>query len=147
MKIAWFSGGGNFQAHQGGGAPGTRNSIAWAADEPRDFKEFYRAEVPAGQSHWHYNADVEVKLDRPAKDVYLRYVGDPGVNNLRIFAHCVEDAPRKSSPVRITHAWKEKGALKTTTVTLERPGPYEVVADEDPVDEFVEISVPGGPTR
>ena len=147
MKIAWFSGGGNFQAHQGGGAPSTKNSMAWAADEPRDFKEFYRAEVPAGQSHWHYNADVEVKLDRPAKDVYLRYVGDPGVNNLRIFAHCVEDAPRKSSPVRITHAWKEKGALKTTTVTLDRPGPYEVTPEDEPVDEYVEISVPGGPDR
>ena len=147
MKIAWFSGGGNFTAHQGGAAPPTKNTMAWAADDPRDFKEFYRADVPAGQSHWHYNADVEVKLDAPAKVVYVRYVGDPGVNNVRLFAHCVEEAPQTPSPVRITHAWREKGELKTTIVTLERPGPYEVTTDEDPVDESVEISVPGGPTR
>jgi len=143
MKIAWFSGGGNFTAHQGAGAPNTRNTMEWAADEPVRFKEFYRAEVPAGQNHWHYNADVEVKLDAPAKTVFLRYVGDPGVNNLRIFAHCVEDAPRRASAVKITHAWKEKGRLKTTSVTLERPGPYEVTTEEDPVDESVEIAVPG----
>ena len=116
--------------------------MAWAADEPKDFKEFYRAEVPAGQSHWHYNADVEVKLDAPAKTVYLRYVGDPGVNNLRIFAHCVEDAAPAPSPVRITHAWKEKGVLKTKVVNLEKPGPYEVTTDDDPIDDSIEIAVP-----
>jgi hypothetical protein len=142
MKIAWFSGGGNFMAHQGDGAPRTKNSMAWAAEDPKDFKEFYRAEVPAGQSHWHYNADVEVKLDAPAKTVYLRYVGDPGVNNLRIFAHCVEDVPPSVSPVRITHAWREQGVLKTQVVTLEKPGPYEVTTDDDPVDVSIEIAVP-----
>jgi hypothetical protein len=142
MKIAWFSGGGNFSTHQGEAAPKTKNAMEWAADEPARFKEFYRADVPAGQNHWHYNADVEVRLDAPAKTVFLRYVGDPGVNNLRIFAHCVEDAPPAAGPVKITHAWKEKGQLKSTSVTLERPGPYEVVTQDDPVDESVELSVP-----
>ncbi|HVE40506.1 MAG TPA: hypothetical protein VNM14_11490 [Planctomycetota bacterium] len=142
MKIAWFSGGGNFTTHQGDGAPKTKNTMEWAADAPSGFKEFYRAEVPAGQNHWHYNADVEVKLDAPAKTVFLRYVGDPGVNNLRIFAHCVEDAPPHSSPVRITHAWKEKGQLKTKAVTLEKPGPYEVTTEDEPADEYVELAVP-----
>ena len=46
------------------------------------------------------------------------------------------------SPVRITQAWREKGQLKTTSVTLERPGPYEVTTDDDPVDEFIELAVP-----
>jgi hypothetical protein len=142
MKIAWFSGGGNFTTHQGDAAPKTRNTMEWAADEPARFKEFYRAEVPAGQNHWHYNADVEVKLDAPARSVFLRYVGDPGVNNLRIFAHCVEDAPRRGGPVQITHAWTELGRLKTASVTLEKPGPYEVTTQEDPVDEFVELALP-----
>ncbi|MBI3854908.1 MAG: hypothetical protein HY293_04375 [Planctomycetes bacterium] len=113
----------------------------FVVNEPRDFKEFYRAEVPAGQNHWHYNADVEVKLEAPAKTVFLKYVGDPGVNNLRIFAHGVEEAPPAASPVRITHAWKEKGLLKTKTVVLEKPGPYEITTEDDPADESVEISV------
>jgi hypothetical protein len=142
MKVAWFSGGGNFTAQQGDGAPKTANTMAWAADEPANFKEFYRADVPVGQNHWHYNADVEVKLDKPAGTVYIRYVGDPGVNNLRIFAHCVEEKPALTTPVTITHAWREKGELKRKTVSLEKPGPYEVTADDDPVDEYVELSVP-----
>jgi hypothetical protein len=142
MKIAWFSGGGNFATHQGDGATQTKNTMAWAANEPSGFKEFYRAEVPAGQSHWHYNADVEVRLDAPARTVFLRYVGDPGVNNLRIYAHCVEDAPRAGGPVTIRHAWTEKGRPKTASVTLERPGPYEVVAEDDPVDDWIELAVP-----
>jgi hypothetical protein len=141
MKIAWFSGGGNFTAHQGEAAPKTKNTMEWAAEEPAGFKEFYRAELPAGQNHWHYNADVEVKLDAPAKTLFLRYVGDPGVNNLRIFAHCVEDAPPAPSSVRITHAWREKGVLKTKVVDLKKPGPYEVTTDDDPVDESIEITV------
>jgi hypothetical protein len=142
MKIAWFSGGGNFATHQGDAAPRTRNTMEWAAEEPVRFTEFYRAEVPAGQSHWHYNADVEVKLDAPARTLFLRYGGDPGVNNLRIYAHCVEDAPRSGGPVRITHGWKEKGRAKTSTITLERPGSYEVVTEDDPVDDFVELAIP-----
>jgi hypothetical protein len=142
MKIAWFSGGGAFATHQGGAAPQTKNAMAWAADRPESFREFYRAEVPAGQSHWHMNADVEVKLDNPAKTVYIRYVGDPGVNSLRIYAHCVEENPPAPTPVSITHAWRERGNLKTKTVSLEKPGAYEIVAEDDPEDEYVELSVP-----
>jgi len=141
-RIAWFSGGGNFTTHQGDAAPQTKNSMAYAVDEPRDFKEFYRAEVPAGQSHWHYNADVEVKLDAPARLLYLRYVGDPGVNNLRIYAHSVEETRSAAGPVLISHAWREKGELKTKTVRLEKAGPYEITTNDDPADESVEISVP-----
>jgi len=144
MKVAWFSAGGNFTTHQGENAPKTRNSMSWAAGEPRDWKEFYKAEVPAGNAHWHYNADVEVKAEAPAPVVFIRYVGDPGVNNVRIFAHCVEDRPSLPSPVKVTHAWKEKGELKTKSVTLDRPGPYEVTAEDDPEDEWVELAVPGG---
>jgi hypothetical protein len=142
MKIAWFSGGGNFAAHQGDAAPHTKNTMEWAADAPSGWKEFYRAQVPAGQNHWHYNADVEVKLDVPARTLFLRYVGDPGVNNLRIYAHCVEEAAPRPSPVRITHAWREKGQLKTKSVLLERPGPYDVTTEDEPVDESVELAIP-----
>ena len=143
-RVAWFSAGGSFTAHQGDAAPRTKNAMARSAQESGGFREFYRADVPAGQSHWHYNADVEVKLDTPLKTVFIRYTGDPGVNNLRIFAHCVEDTPSSRSPVRITHAWRERGELKTRTVTLQKPGPYEVTAESDPVDEYVELSVPRG---
>jgi hypothetical protein len=142
MKVAWLSAGGSFATHQAARAPETKNTIAWAANEPRDFKEFYRSEIPAGQSHWHYNADVELRLDAPAAAVFLKYVGDPAVNNVRVYAHCVADRPCPSGPVRITHAWRERGELKSKTVDLEKPGSYEVVCEDDPADESVEISVP-----
>jgi hypothetical protein len=145
MKVAWFSGGGSFAAHQGEASPRTANTMAYSTGDPAAFKEFYRADVPSGNAHWHYNADVEVKLDAPAKTVFLRYVGDPGVNNLRIFAHCVADRPCAPSAVRITHAWRENGALKTKTVTLPGAGAYEVVADDEPEDASIEIAIPGGP--
>ena len=144
MKIAWFSAGGNFTAHQGDAAPKTRNTMAWSADPAGEFREFYRADVPAGQNHWHTNADVEVKLDSPTKTVHLRYVGDPGVNNLRIYAHAVEEKASAPSPVTITHAWREKGGLKKKSVTLEKPGAYEVMTEDEPVDESIELSIPGG---
>jgi len=142
-KIAWFSAGGNFQTHQAGQAPKTNNTMAWAAGEPKDFKPFYKADIPAGQAHWHYNADVEVKLEKPVGRVYIEYVGNPGVNNLRIYAHCLEDRPRPATPVVITHCWTEKGAAKSKTVTVEKDeGSYEIVAEEDPVDVSIELSVP-----
>jgi hypothetical protein len=147
MKIAWFSGGGCFGALQGEAAPQTGNAMAWSTDPMGEYTEFYRASIPAGQSHWHYNADVEVKLPVPAKTIFVRYTGNPGVNNLRIYAHCVADAPAQHSPVDITHAWREGSLRKTRTVHLERPGPYEILAADDPMDEYVELSIPSGRRR
>ncbi|HYF48091.1 MAG TPA: hypothetical protein VEJ63_01700 [Planctomycetota bacterium] len=141
-KIAWFSGGGSFCAHQGGNAPKTANSMAYAVNEPKDFKQFYKADVPVGQSHWHYNADVEVKLEQPANTVYLQYVGDPGVNNLRIYAHYIDDTPPASAPMNITHTWTENGAEKSKTVTLEKSGPYEITTEADPVNVSIEMAIP-----
>jgi hypothetical protein len=141
-KIAWFSAGGNFNTHQKGGAPNTKNTMAYAAGKPEGFKQFYKAKVPPTQGHWHYNADVEVKLDEPADVVYIQYVGDPGVNNLRIFAHCVEEKKRPATPIEITHAWKERGVLKTKNVRLDEPGTYDVEVGAKPVDEYIIMSVP-----
>jgi hypothetical protein len=141
-KIAWFSAGGSFETHQGAAARNTRNTIAYAVDEPKDFRESYRADVPTDQSHWHYNVDREVKLDRPARVVFVRYLGDPAVNNIRLYAHCLDEPPRASAPVLITHRWLENAAQRTKQVRLSAPAQYEIVAEADPVDESIEIAVP-----
>jgi hypothetical protein len=47
--------------------------------------------------------------------------------------------------VTITHAWREESVLKTKTVRLTQPGPYEITAEGDPVDEFVELAVASSP--
>src|SRR5262245_16686939 len=141
-KIAWLSAGGSFQAHQGDAAPNTRNAIEYAVEEPKDYKPLYKADVPAGQGHWHYNADRELKLDAPARVVFLRYIGDPGVNHLRIYAHCSDDKPPRGSGVVITHTWKENGAAKSKQVCLDGPGAYEITTVNEPIDGSVEIAVP-----
>jgi hypothetical protein len=142
MKIVWFSGGGSFNTYQGDDAPRTANAMAWAIDPDGPFTDFYQANVPAGQSHWHYNADVEVKLPMPAKSVFIRYTGDPGVNNLRIYAHCLPDHPPRRSPVMITHAWYEGSENKTKTILVDRPGTYEINVENDPEDESIELAIP-----
>ncbi|MBI2929925.1 MAG: hypothetical protein HYY24_30065 [Verrucomicrobia bacterium] len=141
-KIAWLSAGASFETHQGATAKNTRNTIAYAVDEPKEFREIYRADVPTDQKHWHYNVDREVKLDAPAHAVFVRYVGDPAVNNIRLYAHCLDDPPRAAAPLLVTHRWSEASVPKSKQVTLAGPGEYEIVTDAEPEDESVEIAVP-----
>ncbi|MEK7677655.1 MAG: hypothetical protein AAB676_17645 [Verrucomicrobiota bacterium] len=140
-KIAWFSAGGSFTAYVGA-TQNTRNAIAYAVSEPGDFRAIYRADIPPDQSHWHYNVDREVKLDEPARTLFIRFTGEPAVNNIRIFAHCLEERPRASAPVILTHVWSENGVGRNTQVRLAGPGDYELEAGADPVDESVEMAVP-----
>jgi hypothetical protein len=144
-RIAWFSAGANFHTHQRNAASQTRNAMAYALERPQEFQDFYQAEIPADQSHWHYNADRIVKPDTLARTVYIRYTGDPGVNNLRIYAHSVDDKPSAESPVVITHVWTENGESKSKSVTLDRAGTYEVATQQEPINESIELSIPGGP--
>jgi len=141
-RIAWFSAGGSFRTYLHAAARHTKNAMAYAVDEPKDFKIFYQANVPTDTEHWHYNADREVKLATPARTVYVRYVGEPAVNNIRIYAHCVDDRALPVSPVNITHVWSEGGVRRKRTITMEEPGPYEMLTAGEPVDESIELSVP-----
>ena len=141
--IAWFSAGASFAANTGAQNQ-TRNAISYAPGEPRAFVEIYRAAVPSDQSHWHYNVDREVKLPEPARELFVRYLGEPALNNIRIDAHCLDDRPRAPAPLLITHAWSEDGVRHTRQVRLEQPGDYEVEAGADPADEFIEMAVPSG---
>jgi len=140
--IAWFSAQGSFRTHQGEAARNTKNTMAYAVDEPTDLRDIYRADMPADVQHWHTNACREVRLDRPAERVFVRYDGDPALNNFHIYAHCLDDGHPSARPVTITHTWLEGDNRKRHTVTLEKPGPYEVTADGDPECESVEIAVP-----
>lgn len=141
-RIAWFTAEGSFRTHQQQAADQTRNTIDYAVEEPRDFQEIYRADMPTDMGHWHYNAAREVRLDKPAGKLFVRCFGDPAVNNFKIYAHCADEHPRSPSPVVITHAWTENGTEKTKRVELDGPGEYEIVAESDPVDKSIEIAVP-----
>ncbi len=142
VKMAWLSAGASFETHQRTAAKNTRNTIAYALDAPNEFREIYRAAVPTDQSHWHYNVDREVRFDTPARTVFVRYMGDPAVNNVRLYAHCLDDTPRASAPLLVTHRWTESGEPKSKQVTLAGPSEYEIVTEAEPADESIEITVP-----
>ncbi len=141
-KIAWFSAGASFRTHQHAAARNTSNTIAYAVDRPEDFREIYRANVPADNDHWNCNADREVRLDVPAKKVFIRYVGDPALNNIRIYGHCVDEKARPAGPIQIHHGWREAGVVKQKRVTLRGPGFYTITCEEDPQDTFIRLAVP-----
>jgi hypothetical protein len=63
------------------------------------------------------------------------------VNNIRIYAHCVEDRARTPQSVMITHIWSENGVQRNSTAQLNQTREYEIETSADPVDEAVEISI------
>jgi hypothetical protein len=141
-KIAWFTVTGSFRTHQLAAAKNTRNSMAYAVGSPKDFQEIFRAEMPDDVEHWHNNVTREVRLDEPAEQIYLRLHGDPALNNFRVYAHCLDDAPRAEQPVRVTHAWREGDRQQSQTVTVRSGESYEIEVLGDPVNESIEIAVP-----
>ena len=141
-RIAWFSAGGAFSSHAGGRGSKTANSMAYALEKSEGFKTFYKSDVPDLQQHWLYNVDKEVKLDKPARIVYIEYNPSPSVNNLRIYAHCLDDRKFSAGPVVIRHEWTEGGKARTKTVNLPGPGAYNLDVSAEPEDVSVEISVP-----
>jgi hypothetical protein len=141
-KIAWFAAQGSFRAHQRERAAETRNTMSYAVDTPASYREFYRAQVPADTDHWHCNAHEEVKLDAPANRLFVRYMGDPALNNFRVYAHCLDDSRRSDSPVTVVHAWRENGGLEIRRVALDDQGEYEIDVAGEPDDEFIELAVP-----
>jgi hypothetical protein len=141
-KIAWLTAAGAFSTYQLAAARNTRNTISYAVDKPEAFREIYRAQVPADTAHWHTNAYREIRLDRPAERVYVRYVGDPALNNFHLYAHCLDDGRASARPVTITHRWRQPDGPRSRTVALAQPGAYEVAVDAEPVCESIEIAVP-----
>ena len=145
-KIAWLTAEGAFATHQGEAARNTRNTISYAVDKPDDFREIYRAAVPTDTAHWHTNAHREIRFDRPAERVYVRYLGDPALNNFHLYAHCLDDGRASARPVKITHTWREPGGAKNQAVTLSHAGTYEITTGDEPVCESIEMAVPSDRT-
>ena len=146
-KIAWLSIGGSFRTHQREAAASTRNEMAIAVDTPDVFETIYQSDIPTDNEHWHTNADVEIVLPQPAQRVYVHYSGDPAVNSVRIYAHCVDNKKRVSGPIQVTHGWLENGELRTYEAVLDEAGQYEVTTRGEPEDVFVQMSIPSSPPR
>ncbi|MFW6161565.1 MAG: hypothetical protein ACODAJ_02280, partial [Planctomycetota bacterium] len=139
--IGWFTAGAAFTTHQGGGAKNTDNRIAYAVGEPKEFKEVYKADVPTWVNHWRYQWDEDVRLERPAKTVFVKYTGKPAVNVLRATVHLTPET-KSDTAIRITHGYKLGGKLVEEVVDMKQPGDYTVEVNGEPENVFIRMAVP-----
>jgi hypothetical protein len=140
-SIEWLTAGACFTTHQNDGAERTDNRIAYAAGTPETFKEIYRAAVPNWVNHWRYQWDEDVRLETPARVIYVRYSGRPAVNVLRATLHLRPAKPSGRS-LRITHAYDVDGKRVEKVVERDEPGDYTVDVDGDPQNVFVRMEAP-----
>ena len=143
--IEWLSVGGMFQAFRGEQAKQTANKIEIATSPEGPFKTVYDATgtVPAWNEHWHYAMDVDVTLEKAVPAVYVRYVGDPGCNAIRIYAHCRDRRPSNTGTVRVTHTYDigDERSVKSFDVSA-AGGSYNIECPADPTNVSMELAVP-----
>ena len=150
--IRWFTATGQFATYQGDAAGRTKNSMSYAVTAPMAWKTIYQADIPTYTNHWHTNAAAEVELDDPATCLYVKYHGDPALNNFAIYLHLLDERQQESSPLQITHTWTEQTQTKQRAVTLAGPDAYEIHLDSEPVNVSIELAVassrrPGPPRQ
>jgi hypothetical protein len=142
-QIQWMSLGGFFNAYQQQDGPKTRNEIWYATGDSNDWILAYRADVPDWTQHWHYAYDQEVPLARPAEKVRVRYVGNPGVNGVRVNLHCVKPDQKPDSGIVVTHTYKLDGQVVQKKMVLDKPQPYTIECPTEPQDVSIVLQVPG----
>jgi hypothetical protein len=140
LKVAWLSVGATFRTEQGEQAARTNNRIAYAVGEPRDFKEIYRSSVPTWVNHWRYNWDTDIRLDRPAEVVYVRFCGEPGLNTMRACLHLLPEEP-PTTHVQVSHEYSIDGQAYRRTQDLAGPAAYTIDCDGDPENISIAIAV------
>jgi hypothetical protein len=140
-SIDWLTVGGCFNTYQNKAAERTNNRIAYAADVPSDFREIYQADVPIWVNHWRYQWDEDIRLPRPAKTVFVKYTGDPGLNVIRATLH---SAPEGSSDtaIQITHGYRIGDQLHEQIVEMAEAGEYTVDVPGEVENEFIRMAVP-----
>ena len=133
--------GGTFQTYQNEGAKNTAHTIGYAVGEPKGFKQVYKANVPTWVNHWRMNHDTDIRLDAPADVVYVRYVGDPGLNIMRACLHLAPKTPHDPAVV-ITHGYSLDGKMIEKAVKMDRPGAYTVECPGKVENVFVRVEKP-----
>jgi hypothetical protein len=115
-----------------------------ALDEPKDFRPVWQAEVPEWVDHWYFRGNQEVKLDRPAKVVYVRIEPTYGLLNMAFHLHVSKlgTPSNVTQSVTVTHKFRVNAADKTVTRELSKPGPYTVTCDGEPENISITLLAP-----
>jgi hypothetical protein len=141
-RIQWLSLGGHFSTHQREAAVNTKNEIWYARGDSNEWQLAYRAEVPTWHSHWHYSYDQEIQLDEPVEQVRVRYVGQPGVNAVRVNLHSLQPGETPAQGLIVTHGFNMEGRLHEERFVLDRPTEYTFECPQEPEDVFIRMEVP-----
>ena len=92
-------------------------------------------------SHWRYNWDEDVVLDEPAKLVYVKFIGDPGLNTVRACLHITREE-RPAQALQLVHEYRLGGEQVTQAIDLQAPGAYEINCPETPENISIRLAVP-----
>ncbi len=143
--IEWMSAGGMFRAHRTGEARSTANKIEIATAAGGPFRTIYDATgtVPDWNEHWHYAMDREIVLEEPVRTVWVRYIGDPACNAIRIYAHCRDPRPVNAGTVRVTHDYSigDERILRTLDVPA-GGGSYVIDCPGTPTNNSLKLEAP-----
>ena len=141
-QIQWMSLGGFFNAYQLKEAPKTRNEIWYALNESDQWVMAYRSDVPDWHGHWHYAFDKEIPLVRPVDKVRVKYIGNPGVNGIRVNIHSIRPDEKPGTGVVVTHVYKIDGKEISKRFVFEKPTEYFIDSPSDPEDVAISLEVP-----
>ena len=145
-KIKWFTAGGYFHTYPGRKAAKTANAIYYSTAGPDGpWKEAARSRVPDWVVHWHYGMDPDVVLDEPAEIVYLKYVGDPAVNQIWVYAHCQGRTESNKNPIKVTHCYEQDGEIQERSFQFSGKSEYTINCETEPVDRFIRFELPSRP--
>lgn len=142
LKIKWISLGGYFSTYQRDDAVNTRNEIWYAMDGSNEWHLAYRASVPTWHSHWHYAYDREIMLQEPVERLRVRYMGQPGINGVRVNIHFLKPGEKPDQGIIVTHCFRVNGDLYEKRIVLEKPCEYTIDCPDDPEDVFIKLEVP-----
>ena len=143
-RIKWFTAGGYFHTHLGKAAAETRNAIYYSVEGPDGpWTEVCRAQVPTWVEHWHCGMEEDAILEEPVETVYVKYVGDPGLNQVWIYAHCLEE--EKQAGLQVTHGYEMEGEMREDSFTFTEDTGYEIDCATEPENRFIRFAVDSRP--
>jgi hypothetical protein len=88
-----------------------------------------------------------VPLVRPAEKVRVKYIGNPGVNGIRVNIHSSRPEEKADTAVVVTHTFKMDGKVVEKKVVLDKPKAYTIDCPSEPQDVSVKLEVPSDGRR
>jgi len=145
-RIKWLTAGGYFHTYAGTKTVENRNAIYYSTAGPEGpWKKVAGPKVPEWVLSWHYGMDEDIILEEPAETVYLKYLGDPGLNQVWVYAHCLARSESSGDRVRVTHGYELEGRPVERTFELSRPGNYSIDCPGEPENRYIRFALESKP--